>query len=47
MAERHKHFAALEELRTRLEQQTREREAAEVARRAAEARRHRAANEFV
>jgi len=47
MAERHKHFAALEELRTRLEQQTRERDAAELARRAAEARRHRAANEFV
>jgi DNA-nicking Smr family endonuclease len=46
MAERHKHFAALDELRTRLEQQTREREAAEVARRAAEARRHRAADEF-
>jgi DNA-nicking Smr family endonuclease len=46
MTQRHKHFAALEELRTRLEQQTRSREAAEVARRAAEARRHRAANEF-
>jgi DNA-nicking Smr family endonuclease len=47
MAERHKHFAALEELRTRLEQQTREREAAERERRAAETRRHHAANEFV
>jgi len=47
MAERHKHFAALEQLRTRLEQQTREHEAAERERRAAEARRHRAANEFV
>jgi DNA-nicking Smr family endonuclease len=46
MTQRHKHFAALEELRNRLEQQTRERETAEVARRAAEARRHRAANEF-
>jgi len=47
MVERHKHFAALEQLRTRLEQQTREHEAAERERRAAEARRHRAANEFV
>ncbi len=47
MTERHKHFAALEQLRTRLEQQTREHEAAERERRAAEARRHRAANEFV
>jgi DNA-nicking Smr family endonuclease len=46
MAERHKHFAALEELRSRLEQQTRSREAAEAARRAAEVRRQRAANEF-
>ena len=46
MTQRHKHFAALEELRNRLEQQTRSREAAEVARRAVEARRHRAANEF-
>jgi len=46
MTQRQKHFAALEELRNRLEQQTRERETAEVARRAAEARRHRAANEF-
>jgi len=46
MAERHKHFAALEELRTRLEQQTRSRELAEAARRAAEVRRHRAAAEF-
>jgi len=46
MVERHKHFAALEELRTRLEQQTRSREAVEVTRRAAETRRHRAANEF-
>ena len=47
MADRHKHFAALEQLRTRLEQQTREHEAAERERRAAETRRHRAANEFV
>jgi len=47
MADRHKHFAALEQLRIRLEQQTREHEAAERERRAAEARRHRAANEFV
>jgi len=47
MVDRHKHFAALEQLRTRLEQQTREHEAAERERRAAEARRHRAANEFV
>jgi len=46
MTERHKHFAALEELRSRLEQQTRSREAAEAARRAAEARRHRAEAEF-
>lgn len=46
MAERHKHFAALEELRGRLEQQERSREAAEAARRAAEVRRQRAANEF-
>jgi len=46
MTERHKHFAALAELRTRLEQQMREREAAEHARRAAETRRHRAASEF-
>ena len=46
MVERHKHFAALEELRGRLEQQTRSREEAEAARRAAEARRHRAASEF-
>jgi DNA-nicking Smr family endonuclease len=46
MTERHKHFAALEELRGRLEQQTRSREAAETARRAAEARRHGAAAEF-
>jgi DNA-nicking Smr family endonuclease len=47
MTERHKHFAALAELRNRLEQQARSREAAESERRAAEARRHRAANEFV
>jgi DNA-nicking Smr family endonuclease len=47
MTERHKHFAALEQLRTRLEQQARDREAAERERRVAEARRHRAANEFV
>lgn len=46
MAERHKHFAALQELRSRLEQQARSREAAEAARRAAEARRHHAAAEF-
>lgn len=46
MVERHKHFAALQELRSRLEQQTRSREAAEAARRAADARRHRAASEF-
>jgi DNA-nicking Smr family endonuclease len=46
MAERHKHFAALEQLRRRLEQQEQVREAAERDRRAAEARRHRAANEF-
>ena len=46
MVERHKHFAALEELRDRLEQQMRSREAAEAARRAAEARRRRAASEF-
>ena len=46
MVERHKHFAALEALRSRLEQQTRSREAAEAARRVAEARRHRAASEF-
>ncbi len=46
MAERHKHFAALEELRTRLEQQTRERESAAAARRAAETKRQRAASEF-
>jgi DNA-nicking Smr family endonuclease len=46
MTERHKHFAALEQLRGRLEQQTRSREAAEAQRRAAESRRHRAANEF-
>jgi DNA-nicking Smr family endonuclease len=46
MAERHKHFAALEELRSRLEQKTRSREAAEAARRAAEVRRQRAVNEF-
>jgi DNA-nicking Smr family endonuclease len=47
MVERHKHFAALEELRTRLQQRTRERDAAERERRAAEARRHRAGEEFV
>ena len=47
MAERHKHFAALEELRHRLEQQHRERDAAQRERRAAEARRHRAADEFI
>jgi DNA-nicking Smr family endonuclease len=47
MAERHKHFAALEELHKRLEQQAGERQAAEVARRAAEVRRHRAASEFL
>lgn len=47
MAERHKHFAALEELRTRLAQQARSRDAAEAERRAAQARRQRAANEFV
>jgi len=46
MVERHKHFAALEALRRRLEQQARSREAAEAARRVAEARRHRAASEF-
>ena len=46
MTQRHKHFAALEELRARLEQQTRSREAAEAARRAAEAKRHRAASDF-
>jgi DNA-nicking Smr family endonuclease len=46
MVERHKHFAALEELRSRLEQQTRSREAAEATRRAAEVRRHREADEF-
>jgi len=46
VVERHKHFAALEELRGRLEQQTRSREAAEADRRAAETRRQRAANEF-
>ena len=46
MGERHKHFAALAELRTRLEQQTRSREAAQTARRAAESRRHLAAAEF-
>jgi DNA-nicking Smr family endonuclease len=47
MTERHKHFAALEELRKRLQQQSGEREAAERERRAAEARRHRAASEFI
>jgi DNA-nicking Smr family endonuclease len=47
MTERHKHFAALEELHKRLEQQARQREAHETARRAAEARRHRAAGEFI
>lgn len=47
MAERHKHFAALAELRTRLEQQARERDVAQRERRAAETRRQRAANEFV
>jgi DNA-nicking Smr family endonuclease len=46
MAERHRHFAALEELHKRLEQQAAERDAAETARRAAETRRHRAASEF-
>lgn len=46
MTQRHKHFAALDELRTRLQQQAGEREAAEAARRAAETRRHRAASEF-
>jgi len=46
MVERHKHFAALEELRGRLEQQTRSREAAEATRRAAEVRRHREVDEF-
>jgi len=46
MTERHKHFAALVELRGRLEQQARSRDAAEAARRAAEGRRHRAAAEF-
>jgi DNA-nicking Smr family endonuclease len=47
MVGRHKHFAALEELHKRLEQQARQREAAEAARRAAEARRHRAGSEFL
>ena len=46
MAERHKHLAALEELRRRLEQQAHDREEAERQRRVAEARRHRAATEF-
>jgi len=46
MAERHKHFAALEELRHRLEQQAHSRDAAAAARRAAETRRQAAANEF-
>ena len=46
MTQRHKHFAALDELRTRLQQQAGEREAAEAARRAAETRRHLAASEF-
>jgi DNA-nicking Smr family endonuclease len=46
MVERHKHLSALEQLRSRLEQQTRSREAAEAARRAAEARRQHAASEF-
>ena len=47
MTERHKHFAALEELHKRLEQQARQREAHEAARRAAEARRHHATSEFI
>jgi DNA-nicking Smr family endonuclease len=45
MVERHKHFAALEELHKRLEQQADSREAAQ--RQAAAARRSRAATEFV
>jgi DNA-nicking Smr family endonuclease len=47
MAERHKHFAALEELHKRLEQQARQRDTAEAERRVAAARRLRAADEFV
>jgi len=46
MSERHKHFAALDELRKRLEQQEKQRDAAAAERRAAEARRQHAAGEF-
>jgi DNA-nicking Smr family endonuclease len=47
MVERHKHFAALEELHKRLEQQSRSCEAAQQQRLVQQARRHRAAVEFV